>query len=34
LGFEPNYEQLKDALIKSPDEASMEGRDAHGYLLR
>jgi L-alanine-DL-glutamate epimerase-like enolase superfamily enzyme len=34
LGFEPNYDQLKDALIKTPAEASMEGRDAHGYLLR
>jgi L-alanine-DL-glutamate epimerase-like enolase superfamily enzyme len=34
LGFEPNYEQLNDALIKSPADSGMEGRDAHGYLLR
>ncbi|RDE07624.1 mandelate racemase/muconate lactonizing enzyme family protein [Pelagibacterium lacus] len=34
LGFEPNYEQLKDARINSPDELSFEGRDSHGYLVR
>jgi L-alanine-DL-glutamate epimerase-like enolase superfamily enzyme len=34
LGFTPNREQLKDALLRTPAESSLQGRDAHGYLLR
>lgn len=34
LGYEPNYDQLKDALIKDPSEISLKGRDIHGYLIR
>lgn len=34
LGFTPNYEQLADARLKDPADLKMEGRDAHGYLLR
>jgi hypothetical protein len=34
LGFTPNYDQLKDARIEDPKHSALEGRDAHGYLLR
>jgi L-alanine-DL-glutamate epimerase-like enolase superfamily enzyme len=34
LGFLPNYSQLKDARIVDPKHSVLEGRDAHGYLLR
>lgn len=33
LGFVPNYDQLKEALITDPSQVSLEGRDAHGYLI-
>ena len=34
LGYEPNYEQLRDARVKSASEIDLAGRDAHGYLIR
>ncbi len=34
LGFEPNHDQLRDALVSDPGAAALEGRDAHGYLQR
>jgi L-alanine-DL-glutamate epimerase-like enolase superfamily enzyme len=34
LGFTPNHDQLRDALVKTPEENVNEGRDGHGYLLR
>jgi len=35
LGYEPNYDQLKDARVKSPEDMALTGpRDAHGYLIR
>jgi L-rhamnonate dehydratase len=34
LGFEPNYDQLKEARIIDPKDSVLRGRDAHGYLLR
>ncbi|MBF9035893.1 mandelate racemase/muconate lactonizing enzyme family protein [Rhodobacterales bacterium HKCCE2091] len=35
LGYEPNYEQLADARVNSPEDMNLTGpRDAHGYLIR
>jgi L-alanine-DL-glutamate epimerase-like enolase superfamily enzyme len=34
LGYEPNYEQLRDAQVKDTSEVNFAGRDAHGYLIR
>jgi len=34
LGFTPNYDALRDAQVKNPEDSRLKGRDAHGYLLR
>ncbi|MGX9936560.1 mandelate racemase/muconate lactonizing enzyme family protein [Advenella kashmirensis] len=34
LGYEPNYDQLKDAIVTDSTQVSFSGRDAHGYLIR